>query len=82
MVTCRSASRTYQCNEYGHWERVRSPEGNVMKRRKRKNREFPRNGEGEEDGEKEEKENNRKDKEDKGRRKKQVREGYFNVFHI
>lgn len=20
MATCRSASRTYQCNEYGHWE--------------------------------------------------------------
>lgn len=75
MVTCRSASRTYQCNEYGHWERGRSPEGNVMKRRKRRNRAFPRNRGGEEDIE--EKENNRKDT-----GKKQVREGYFNVFHI
>lgn len=74
MGTCRSASRTYQCNEYGHWERGRSPEGNVMERRKRRNRAFPRNRGGEEDSEEEGKENNRKDK---GRRKKQVKGRLF-----
>lgn len=50
VATCRSASRTYQCNEYGHWEGVVT-RGNVMKRRRRKkNWAFPRNEGGEEVG--------------------------------